>query len=164
MSQYARELAADYRAVRNRLWTAPKRMDAITAELAEARATIAERDKAIVELQRINADIEARAGEYCRTLMHYLCQHDTDEVSPRPKRSIRAIILDELRNFPDVTIEEVLGPRRTREVTAARFAAIAAVKSERTDLSYPQIGREFNRDHTSILHAVRTMEKRRKAA
>lgn len=59
------------------------------------------------------------------------------------------------------TYDEVIGPRRQRELVAARFEAIHRVKSMRPDMSLPQLGRAFGgRDHTSILNAIRVYEKR----
>ena len=52
---------------------------------------------------------------------------------------------------------EILGPRRSRDIVQVRHECIAAVVVNCHHLSYPQIGRFFNRDHTSILHAARKM-------
>lgn len=53
-----------------------------------------------------------------------------------------------------VSAAEVLGQKRERRVVEARFDAIAAVYRARPDLTLPRIGAIFNRDHTSILHAL----------
>lgn len=50
---------------------------------------------------------------------------------------------------------EITGPRLEKSLVQARFDAIKAVADARPDLSLPQIGRIFNRDHTSILHALK---------
>ncbi|MBX3751922.1 MAG: hypothetical protein KF897_17725, partial [Opitutaceae bacterium] len=47
------------------------------------------------------------------------------------------------------------GASRTRHVVEARFEAIRLVRAARPDLSLPAIGRLFNRDHTTILHALK---------
>ncbi len=70
--------------------------------------------------------------------------------------------------FVDATIQEVaerhrimpddlIGPRRDRRLFLARAEAMWIVY-ENTKYSYPQIGRFFNRDHTSVLRACKLHE------
>lgn len=59
-----------------------------------------------------------------------------------------------------VSIADILGPRKMRNLIAARFDAIVAVYENCRDtkgnrLSYPAIGRLFERDHTSIMSALK---------
>lgn len=57
-----------------------------------------------------------------------------------------------------VTFSDIMGPCRRAKIVAARFEAIVAVAQLRHTWSLPQIGRFFgDRDHTTILHAIRTM-------
>ncbi len=53
-----------------------------------------------------------------------------------------------------VTYEAVMSRARPRDVCTARFAAIAAVAAAYPDMSFPRLGRIFNRDHSSIVHAL----------
>jgi hypothetical protein len=55
-----------------------------------------------------------------------------------------------------LTLGEVVGPLRARKYVRARFEAIALIYTH-TNMSLPAIGRRFNRDHTSALHAIRAM-------
>lgn len=56
-----------------------------------------------------------------------------------------------------VTFADIMGPCRRAKIVAARFEAIVAVAQVRYMWSLPQIGRFFgDRDHTTILHAIRT--------
>lgn len=55
-----------------------------------------------------------------------------------------------------VPIEIILGRRRTRTVVAARRKLCIALRD--AGLSYPEIGRCIGRDHTSVIHLVRTSE------
>lgn len=57
-----------------------------------------------------------------------------------------------------VTVSAIKGSARHRAIVAIRHEAMAFVYKLRPDLSLPQIGRVFNRDHTTILHAVRKLE------
>lgn len=54
----------------------------------------------------------------------------------------------------DMDVDVVLGASRYRGVVDVRQQAMAAVYQMRPDLSFPQIGRLFNRDHTTVIHAV----------
>jgi chromosomal replication initiation ATPase DnaA len=64
-------------------------------------------------------------------------------------------IIMRVAKWRGVQFEAIIGPRRTRHIVAARFEAIRAVADARPDLSLPQLGRIFKRDHTSIIHALR---------
>jgi hypothetical protein len=56
-----------------------------------------------------------------------------------------------------VTFQDIMGPCRRAKIVAARFEAIVAVAQVRYAWSLPQLGRFFgDRDHTTILHAIRT--------
>lgn len=55
-----------------------------------------------------------------------------------------------------VTVDEMIGKRRFGHLTAARFEAYAAAYKAGKSLS--QIGRFFNRDHTTILNGIRRYE------
>jgi chromosomal replication initiator protein len=94
----------------------------------------------------------------------------------KPNLSEAKIILKDLLNLPEnkVTIEliqsivckyfkisknEMLSARRSRYLVRPRQTAIYLAKIL-TSKSLPEIGREFsNRDHTTIIHSVKTIEK-----
>lgn len=66
-------------------------------------------------------------------------------------RPANKIIAEVLREYPEYTLADIRSPRRMRPLVKARNACVIAVRRERPDLSFPQIGKIFNRDHTSIL-------------
>lgn len=66
---------------------------------------------------------------------------------------VDAVVAEVARGFR-VTTGEILGRGRARHVHAARVCAMAVIR-EWTGLSFPAIGRIFNRDHTTVMHAVR---------
>ena len=96
-----------------------------------------------------------------------------------PSLSEARIILKDLLNLPEnkVTIEniqtavckffkisknEMLSSRRSRYLVRPRQTAIYLAKSL-TSKSLPEIGRSFsNRDHTTVIHSVKKIEKMRK--
>jgi hypothetical protein len=53
-----------------------------------------------------------------------------------------------------VTYEAIMSRARPRDICRARFDAIAAVAAAYPDMSFPRIGKIFNRDHSSIVHAL----------
>nr|WP_246800079.1 helix-turn-helix domain-containing protein [Rhizobium leguminosarum] len=72
--------------------------------------------------------------------------------------------MEVLAHFKFITIKDLKGPRRETEVVRARQIAMYELHTQRDDLSYPGIGRIFgNRDHTTVLHAVRKIQAMKEA-
>tara|TARA_B100001175_G_scaffold165963_1_gene140719 strand:- start:128 stop:850 length:723 start_codon:yes stop_codon:yes gene_type:complete len=64
--------------------------------------------------------------------------------------------------FYKISKNEMLSPRRSRYLVRPRQIAIYLAKML-TSKSLPEIGRSFsNRDHTTVIHSVKTIEKLRK--
>lgn len=57
-----------------------------------------------------------------------------------------------------VTVDEVRGKVRSKKLSRVR--AVLSVIFRDRGMSYPQIGRRLNKDHTSILYAVQMFEER----
>ena len=55
--------------------------------------------------------------------------------------------------------EDIIGARRTKEVAAARHLAIYLVRTI-TEMSLPNIGKVFNRDHSTIMSSIEAAEKK----
>lgn len=70
-----------------------------------------------------------------------------------PVRTIINVVADKHH----VTLEEIIGPSRSSKISEARHEAMALAYQNRPDLSTPMIARVFNRDHTTLLHAVKKM-------
>jgi chromosomal replication initiator protein len=74
------------------------------------------------------------------------------ENQPRPITP--QLILDETATQFGFTIEDITSKHRQRPLVTARQIAMYVMR-ELTDLSYPNIAREFGgRDHTTVIHAV----------
>jgi len=56
------------------------------------------------------------------------------------------------------SVSEILSGRRRRPLTRARQAAMW-ISHEATARSFPELGRAFRRDHTTIMHAIRHVPK-----
>ncbi|HEY8467554.1 MAG TPA: chromosomal replication initiator protein DnaA [Solirubrobacterales bacterium] len=72
--------------------------------------------------------------------------------------SVQAI-QDAVCSVLGISREELLSPRRTPRVARARQLAMYLCR-ELTPLSLAQIAREFDRDHSTVLHAIRAVESR----
>jgi len=83
------------------------------------------------------------------------------EEAPTPQLG-SARIIKEVSLKHHVSVGEILSDMRSTWIVAARFEAMYRIREERR-LSWAQIGRQFNRDHTSVLHAYRTHKKRLEA-
>ncbi len=59
------------------------------------------------------------------------------------------------------SIQDLLGPRRSRPLSRARHIAFYLCKTLRSDLSLPAIGKALNKDHTSVLDALKKFPARR---
>jgi hypothetical protein len=58
-----------------------------------------------------------------------------------------------------VPIADILGRNRRPPIAAARHEAVWRVRLA-TGWSLPRLGRFFKRDHTTVLHSIREMNKR----
>jgi len=54
--------------------------------------------------------------------------------------------------------EDLVGPKRISRIARVRQAAMYVAR-QMTGLSFPEIGRRFNRDHTTVLHGYRRVLK-----
>ena len=75
----------------------------------------------------------------------------------------KVISIDKIQNvtsnFFSISLGEMLSPRRSRPLARPRQMAMYLAK-KLTSRSLPEIGRKFaNRDHTTVIHAVKTIDK-----
>lgn len=68
-------------------------------------------------------------------------------------------ILHTVSSHYNITIEDMKSRKRISSIASARHVAVYIIK-KMTDRSLPAIGREFNRDHTTIINSIDTVEKR----
>ena len=63
-------------------------------------------------------------------------------------------VLEAVAKFYDISIDDMKGPKRVREIVRPRQMVMYLLRQE-SNLSYPKIGRELGgRDHTTVIHAV----------
>ena len=63
-------------------------------------------------------------------------------------------IAEEIAALHGASLAALKGPRREKSISMARQQAMAAIYATHR-FSQPQIGKFFNRHHTTVLHAVR---------
>ncbi|MHB1139408.1 MAG: chromosomal replication initiator protein DnaA, partial [Microthrixaceae bacterium] len=90
-----------------------------------------------------------------------------DSISSTKPRQITAVfIIEKTASMFGLAVDQLRGKSRTRDLVHARQVGMYVCR-ELTDLSYPQIGKEFGgRDHTTVIHAYdkisNLMQERRK--
>lgn len=82
---------------------------------------------------------------------------DKYRVLESPGRPSARGIVQRVAMRHSVSYRDIVGVSRQKPVIAARFEAIATVRQLRPDMSSKAIGMLFNRDHTTILHALNRM-------
>lgn len=128
----------------------PKKFEEAQKHIAFLKFEIEKRDRQIEKAEMDNSDLQATIVSQAKRI----CEMDGITISVTPKRPVKRIVEMVLRDFPDVDWEDVTGRRRSKMIVEARHACFVAVFKERPDLSYPSIGKIFDRDHTSVMHAV----------
>lgn len=121
---------------------------------------------------REQAEMKAAREEYVRVLE----QRNEETIREREERIKNASELCNLSTMTGrqiaayvgaqygVTFDEIVSASRTRRVTLARQIAMATIRARKPDLSLPQIGKIFNKDHTTVLAALRRTERSNQVA
>ena len=73
---------------------------------------------------------------------------------PAGEQITAALIMAQTADYFGMTIDDLCGRKRTKTFVHARHVAMYLCR-ELTDLSLPQIGREFGKDHTTVINANR---------
>lgn len=119
--------------------------------------------------QKISSNIRELDGSLKRIVAHsqLLSSHEitldmTQEVLKDMLRSFeRKTTIDEIQKkvaeYFNISVREMQSSRRARNVARPRQIAMYLAK-QLTSRSLPEIGRKFDRDHTTVMHAVRKVE------
>jgi chromosomal replication initiator protein len=80
-------------------------------------------------------------------------------VKTRPKHISAKQIIERTAKHFQIPLEEILGPKRDKDIVVPRQIAMYMLRSE-LHLSFPKIARELGRkDHTTAIHSVEKIEK-----
>ncbi len=85
-----------------------------------------------------------------------------DSLADILRQSDRKVTMDEIMrktcDYYNVRLSDMISPKRSRNIARPRQMAMYLAK-QLTSRSYPEIGKRFgNRDHTTVIHAVRKIE------
>ncbi len=89
-----------------------------------------------------------------------LCERALKEIfdQKKHKQVTAELIMQTVSDYYGLTISDLTGPTRRREITVPRQIAIYLTR-EMTGMSLPQIGTVFGgRDHTTVMHSCKTIE------
>ena len=89
-----------------------------------------------------------------------LCEKALKEIfdQKKQKQITAELIMQTVSDYYGLTIGELTGPTRKREITVPRQVAMYLTR-EMTGMSLPQIGNVFGgRDHTTVLHSCKLVE------
>ncbi|MDO4872076.1 MAG: chromosomal replication initiator protein DnaA [bacterium] len=103
---------------------------------------------AIAELRGIQPDVDMARG---------LITSESRNGNSRKSLTAKKII-DKVCKFYNVSREDILSKSRTKDINHARQVACYLMKFE-IKMSFPAIGKEFSRDHTTIMNGVSKIEK-----
>lgn len=78
----------------------------------------------------------------------------TGNVPATTPRTLNLAIVEEIANRHEVKVADILSPKRCKKIVAARDEAIRALGIANPRWSYPDLGRFFGRDHTTIMHSL----------
>jgi chromosomal replication initiator protein len=108
----------------------------------------------IVKYLRLDAARHQDLKERIETLKTALASKNGGTVMPsRPIKHVQQVVAA----YFGLSMSEMLGPNRTLRIVRPRQIAMFLAKTEGLH-SFPEIGKVFGRDHTTILHAVRTIQ------
>ena len=144
------------------------RLGILQSKAERARITVP--DKVLEFLaHRISSNVRELEGALTRIAAHaslvgreITIDSAAELLSDLLRASSRQISIDEIQKqvaaHYDVRVAEMFSARRARNIARPRQVAMYLAKTL-TSLSYPEIGRRFGgRDHTTVMHAVRSIE------
>ncbi len=121
---------------------------------------IAERvESNIRELEGCLTRLSAYAALTKRPIDVSLAEEALREVFQRvePRRLTCEDVINAVANYYTISVEDIIGARRNREITVPRQVAMYLCRTL-ADVSFPRIGDAFKRDHSTIQHGCDKVE------
>ena len=103
-------------------------------------------------------EIERRENALSQSLAEikeWRFQRTDSGISPECSSKGRAIVTEVALAF-GVTVEDIMGRSKVPKITKARSVAMVALRQQ--NFSLHEVGRFFDRDHGTILHAMKTVK------
>ncbi len=117
-------------------------------------------DSNVRELEGCLTRLTAYAKLVGKPVTTELCEQALKEIfdQRRHKQVTAELIMQTVSEYYGVTLKDMVGPTRKREITVPRQIAIYLTR-EMTGMSLPQIGSVFGgRDHTTVMHSCKIVE------
>ena len=130
----------------------------LPADLAEVIANVVQGN--IRELEGILTRLQAQHSLYRQPISVEFAQRTMPELfaSSKPDVTVPQII-QAVARLHNIRSADITGTKRTRTLTRPRQIAMFLARAH-TDLSFPELGREFGgRDHSTIQHGYRKVER-----
>jgi chromosomal replication initiation ATPase DnaA len=163
---YEQQLKQRYADARRRIADGPLyvHLDQANKTIEDLENRLQQAENEITRLLSENSELILQRSDWQAVILYQairLCEMDTErsmlnDISLRV--TAKEVIGDVLAEHPGYTVGDILSQRRDKRLTAVRQLCMYAVHKRRPDLSLPQIGKVFKRDHTTILHAIRKIE------
>lgn len=107
-------------------------------------------DRSLADIEREKAQGGLSQGAQATCLEN---RGISQEICKTPRDDSLAIIAQVALEH-GVTSAQILGPNRKQAFVKARAEAMRRVMAARPNMSWPMLGRIFNRDHTTCMHHV----------
>jgi len=117
-------------------------------------------DSNIRELEGCLTRLVAYSSLIREPITQELCEKALKEIfdQKKQKQVTAELIMQTVSDYYGLTIGELTGPTRKREITVPRQIAMYLTR-EMTGMSLPQIGSVFGgRDHTTVMHSCKIVE------
>lgn len=106
-------------------------------------------------LNQVIAFCEMRGVEPSMTLVDSMFEAEKN----RPKHVSARHIIEKTAKYFHISMEEILGPKRDKDIVVPRQIAMYMLRSE-LHLSFPKIAHELGRkDHTTAIHSIEKIQK-----
>jgi chromosomal replication initiator protein len=89
--------------------------------------------------------------------LEFARQHLGSVLADAPKAPSADDIILTVANFYNIKVGDLMGTRRLKQLVRPRHVAMWMVR-EHTGLSFPEIGRVFERDHATVQHACKKVK------
>ncbi len=146
---------------------------AVLRKKQEEHLTKLDDDVLLFVATNINSHVRKLEGALTRLLTYHslrggsITVADAEEIlRPMLEESAVMVSIDSIQkrvaDYFDLKVADLTGIKRPRNIAAPRMLAMYLCR-KMTDKSLPEIGSSFARNHATVLHAVKEVEKRRAA-
>ena len=109
-----------------------------------------------IQILELENELLRKQIKELKSMSHWTIQSRKLDGSLLSDQKHAAKIIEQICDFYGLTQAQVKGKCRLRGYVKARFLAMFLLRT-RTGLTLKEIGRMFHRDHTSIIHAIKTI-------